>query len=331
MDFVNLADRKHEAFGLTRYCFGDYEAFINWALDRADNIYALMAGGKPVAQIIDTRADICVRGKAYAASLISHVCVAPEYRGQRVMPELMGMTLDTLRRDGVAIAQLYPNSHEYYTRYGFADCGEAVVMTVPLSTLHGAFGPCSNLWTGPALDADTAALLMMYGGAMREYSGWVIRDETRMRQRLAELAIFGAYAVYTRDVQYNGYAVYHFENNMIVVDEFVAGDADSRKHLLAFFGSHMSTHSTVRITTSADDPLRRLVLDRKGMVSLEPWSMYCVLDYDAFGLSDINDISEHDKTRLILGDAHREDMQDSTLRHWRDAFPCRPVWIYEQY
>jgi predicted acetyltransferase len=267
---------------LTQYCFDNEQPFTEWVFDRADNHFAILEDGKPIVQILDTRCDISIRGRTFPASLLSHVCVAPEHRGQRLMEKLMKYTLDQLKSEGVVLAQLYPMYHYYYAKYGFADCGEAVKIKMPLDELHHFFLTSLHLKRECAADVNPTLLLDIYKKATAEYSGYVVRTEKQMKQRLAEFAMDNASVVYTSGVDYAGYAIFHFERDTIKVDEFAADSDAARLEILTFLGSHFSTHSTCEIITSADDPLRRLFLKRKGRVTIEPWSMYRILDLAKF-------------------------------------------------
>jgi predicted acetyltransferase len=266
---------------LTSYCFGDTGAFVDWVFDRrADHVYALVESDTLLAQVIDTRVRLRARDKAVEGRIISHVATDPARRGQGLMASLLPNAMSREQEEGAALAALYPFEYAYYEKYGWAACGEAARLTLPLGILRSREPSIPVRWS-PVRNADASGLAICYNEAYADVAGSVVRTAELTAARLKELELDSAAAVWVMPddaERMRGYMLYRFEGRAIVVEEFAAVDIAARRTLLSYLAAHSSTHDEVRLTVSADDPVRRLVPDRRGCVSLEPWAMFRILD-----------------------------------------------------
>lgn len=277
--------------GLTEYTFRDDPPFVDWLYGkRASGIYATLINGRVAAQVVDSRVTMMIRGKPYAASLISHVATAPEFRSQGLMNELMPYALNELARDGVRVAALYPFSYKYYERFGFMSLGDAHVFSLPLRAIHAAKIPCETetlTIEDNTEEGSVEYIANIVTSVYNEYisrggvSGGVYRSPTDMMNKLNEYARNGEYAVIIRTGGAMGYASYAFEGKHIAVSEIVAPTPDIASALMRYFASHSSTHDTLGFVAASDNHFRECVGERRGVTTLDAWCMYKPLDEDA--------------------------------------------------
>ncbi|MDR0396397.1 MAG: GNAT family N-acetyltransferase [Oscillospiraceae bacterium] len=260
---------------LTQYCFRDNsEEFTRWYYDRrASRVFALLdERGGIIAQAVDSRARIRVRGVDLPSSVISHVATDPGYRSKGIMRGLLTDALRALYDEGAALAALYPSAYSFYERYGFAACGDAVRVSIAPDRLKAA--PLSDRLSWDC-DPDIDQLTDCYAAAHADISGSLTRDAGDTRDRVDDMVRDGASVVaLRRGGIVTGYWFRRDDSGVMIINEAVFRDASARVDFLSYIAQHASTVVEARILIPAFDPLLRMLPDRHASVKLEPWGMF---------------------------------------------------------
>ncbi|MDR1600337.1 MAG: GNAT family N-acetyltransferase [Oscillospiraceae bacterium] len=277
--FILPKERWDESRRLTRYCFRDNSGdFTRWYYDRrASNVYALADDYDGIiAQAVDSRVKVNVRGREVASSMISHVATDPGCRSKGIMRGLLTDVLCELNKDGVALAVLYPSAYSFYERYGFAACGNAARVAIAPDRLEARPLADRLCWDDYQ---DINKLADCYAAAHVNVSGSVTRGVVGMLDRVDDLAQDGAAVVSLyRDGIITGYWFRRDEPGVMYIDEAAFRDASARRDFLSYIAQNASTVNEARLRLPAFDPLLGMLPDRYATITLEPWGMFRAVD-----------------------------------------------------
>jgi predicted acetyltransferase len=280
MDIRALSEKERGmAVDLWQYCFADAQEFAEWYFRRrAGDVLAMLGEGGLIAQMVCVPMSVSMRGAARDTMMLSGIATAPAHRGRGHMTTLMREGLAFLRGKGCAAAALYPYDYVFYSRYGFAGCGEVADVSAPIERLASAKlrGDIALVRGG---DSASAMLARAYEASFARYSGRVLRGPEILAQRLEEYEPEGGYAaLYCREGREEGYLLYQMHGKTLVVNEIGGATPIARQDLISFLASHYSTMESVEFVCPLDDPLWRLLPDPRGVVSAQPYDMMRIVD-----------------------------------------------------
>jgi len=348
----------YKAQVLWRYCFQDTEEFIEHYFRR--RVGTVLTDEAHRVQAIIAPTPLMVRGVTVAGCLVSGVATAPEYRGRGLMDTFLPQVNETLHVQGYVLASLYPFDYTFYKRYGWVACGEACRFNLPLHRLSS-----TRLAGDFTRVCDPECLCNVCDSAYAAYSGRTLRTSDAFQIRLEELALEeSSVFLYTREGEPEGYLLCRLDGQAFIVEEAAFTSTIARQDALTFLQGHASTQKEARLLLPADDPLRFLLPDARGLVQLEPRNMFRLLDVLAFeglpaGTGSVTLRVEdpyapwNEGTWTFTGQAgrlhvSRSDHRDTpcvsigTLTQWylgergmisdmTQILPLQPIWIHEMY
>jgi predicted acetyltransferase len=209
-------------------------------------------------------------GRVMPMAGVAGVVVSPEYRGLGVGTALMQGTLERARELGYPVSVLYPATVPVYRRLGWELAGVQNRITIESRILRDLRGGGRTVREAGPDDAARMLEISRLRYAAGRASG--PRDETEadLREELADDAFFA----YLTD---DGFVVYGWEGQDLVVYEMQAGDADTARVLWSVVGSGSSIAKNVYAYLAPDDPVHWLVGETAARdVQQTRWMLRCV-------------------------------------------------------
>ncbi|GHU76841.1 hypothetical protein AGMMS49992_23230 [Clostridia bacterium] len=265
---------------LTAYSFRDNSGeFTDWCYaSRAARVFALRDELRGIgAQAIDARIGVSCRGQSLPCSIISHVSTDPAHRRKGLMNHLLPGMLQRLADERVPLAALYPSAYSFYTRYGFAACGNIAKVTIPLDRLRGKPLTYELRWdvTLTELHADDSSGLRALESCYRMAFAGVAGIADSPLFNLMDLTNDGAsIALLYSNETIMGYWTWKNDSGTILIDTCAFRSAAARLDFLSYLASHASTIAEARIRLPAYEPLLRMFPDRYAVITIEPWAMF---------------------------------------------------------
>lgn len=237
-------------------------------------------GERLVGKAVGLEHEYFYGGRAVPAVGVAGVAVAPEYRGRRVLRELLGALLADLR-PAAAIAALFPTTPIPYRRLGWELVGTLRWTAVPTTAL--ATTAPDDARVRPAEVRDVPAILELYTDAAAAGTGMLTRRGALFQTTPeALLACHDGYSV----AEQNGVVVgccswdrsegYDAAAHLAVPDLF-ARAPEGLAALLAMLGSWRSVAPTLHLRLRPDDPvyLATALLGARTL-SEQPWMLRLV-------------------------------------------------------
>ncbi|HEX4811926.1 MAG TPA: GNAT family N-acetyltransferase [Nonomuraea sp.] len=214
-------------------------------------------------------------GRPQPMAGVAGVTVSPEDRGRGVGTRIMRAVIDRAVALGDAVSALYPATTPVYRGLGYEHAGAQHNVRLPAEALRQIrpSGQVKLRRMGPADAADVVALLHRVYAATRA-SGPVSYDERTWALWLDDEDDF----LYLAD---DGFLIYRWKGDDILVDTLVAGSGDTARALWSVVGSASSIAQHVIAPVAPDDPVLWMLRERgKEQVTQRRW-MLRVLDVAA--------------------------------------------------
>lgn len=237
-------------------------------------------GDRLVGKAVGLEHEYVYGGRVVPGVGVAGVAVAPEYRGRRLLRDLLGALLADLRPTA-ALAALFPTTSVPYRRLGWELVGTLRWTAVPTTALAAA-AP-ANVEVRPAEQRDVPAILELYTNAAAAGTGMLTRRGTLFQTTPeALLACHDGYSV----AEQNGVVVgccswdrgpgYDADAHLSVPDLF-ASTPEGLAALLAMLGSWRSVAPTLHLRLRPDDPvyLATALLGARTL-SEQPWMLRLV-------------------------------------------------------
>jgi predicted acetyltransferase len=195
-------------------------------------------------------------GRAVPMGGVASVYVAPEERGRGVGARLAAALVELVGDRGMPLSVLYPATVPVYRKAGYELAGGSHWYSFDADALRILGGePVKIRRAGPDDAAEVAAVLRRVHAAARD-CGPVDNGDSHVRWELEDPDVFA----YLAD---DGFLTYHWndDHSELVVEQAVAGSAETARALWAIVGSGSSTVDTVRAHISPHDPLLWLLRD----------------------------------------------------------------------
>ncbi len=271
-------DERPLAKALWKEAFQDSDAFINWYFDHKilqGNSLCMFEGGELLSIVHMIPYAVRIQGRPVNSAFIAGVATSEKRRGEGLMRTMLSESLALLKTRGTAITHLYPFSHKFYEKFGWAaySCVSRQTVTAA-SRLRGAD-------VIETMNADE--LSPMYNRMMKDFDGYVIRGKREWEWRLGELKSDGGRcAVLIRDDRACAYMLYYATKEKADIIETVYEDEEDIGALLAYILSQGHGRAEYYIPSeginSAKHGMARIV-DAKALL-LELDAQDLVLNYD---------------------------------------------------
>lgn len=209
---------------------------------------------------------------------VAGVAIAPEYRGRRLLRELLGALLADARGAGVAVSALFPTTPIPYRRLGWELTGTLRWTAVPTAALVAAAPP--GVRVRPAESRDVPTILDLYSAIAATSTGMLTRRGALFQTgEDTLLADHDGYTVAEQDDAVVGYCSwdrgpgYGADSHLAVPDLFAATPKGFAA-LHAMLGSWRSVIPTVHLRLRPDDPVYLATALLGGRtLSEQPWML----------------------------------------------------------
>jgi predicted acetyltransferase len=253
-------------------------------------LYDVAADAEPTGEDLRT---VCgwidfsasVRGDRHRLGGVSAVASPPENRRQGHVGTLLDELLAELREEGVYLSALWPFSHHFYRRFGWALAHHYLRIAIDPADLESvAAAPAGRFrrlepddWAATAAVLEAAADHPL--GLERTESWWRRRTFRGWEQ---DPYVYG----WERDGRLRGYVVYRIREDegeaTLAASELTAADYEARTQLYRFLRDHDSQVDRVRFTAPVETDLLETLRDpRSADVELEPGAMVRLVDVRA--------------------------------------------------
>lgn len=204
-------------------------------------------------------------GRPVPAVGVAGVAIAPEFRGGRLLGDLLGPLMAQSRERGAAISALFPTTTIPYRRLGWELCGVLRWTAVPTAALAGERRP-DGMSIRPAGAADVPAILDLYRDFATDGSGMLGRTGPLFeREPAAFLEAHDGYSVAigpadaSGSARIEGYASWdrsggYDAGGVLEVPDLVASTPRALTTLLAMLATWRSVSPTLHLRLRPDDP-----------------------------------------------------------------------------
>ncbi len=184
---------------------------------------------------------------------VAAVTVQPEFQNIGIAAQLMQTLITNMHADGLALSMLFPFSHKYYQRFGYAAVSDVHVYTIDPKNI-AVSGDAGKV--RPFQPDDLPMLRGVYKGQLTWHNGWFTRSNAwwdKIVERWQNLVVFendgfiDGYYVYLTKTGANGERVLHLR-------EFFAAEPAAYQGLLAYLAGQ--DVDVIEVLAPADTPLR---------------------------------------------------------------------------
>jgi predicted acetyltransferase len=259
MEIRDLTDAdREEAYALRSQAFGARREPLDpnrpGRDPQRDVVRGAFKDGRLVAAATAFHTAQWFGGRTVPMGGVAGVATAPESRGGRVGPRLMGDLLVGMRERGLVLSTLYPSTTSYYRRLGWEIAGTWWRTRMPARSLASLPRPEAEITIYPESYAETDVPGDCYERVAPPHAGWLDRDEPFWAFRRWEFAKEGGPQRYLyiaeRDGQPVGYVTYrHLEDDPrfygLQIDDLIADDHEATLALLRLVGSNRTVTDRV--------------------------------------------------------------------------------------
>ncbi len=226
-------DDQPLAKALWKQAFGDSDAFIDWyfankvlpgqSLGMFDNGLVSVVHMVPYT--------VSIQRRPLQSAFIAGAATDNTRRGEGHMRTLLRESLALMRLRGILMTHLYPFSHSFYERLGWAAYSHVRRQSITAVSHHRR---------AEVIETDDALILEpLYNKMMRRFDGYVIRSQREWNWRMGELkADGGKAAVLIENDAATAYMLYYVTDGVADVIETVFADESSVGSLLAWLFNH---------------------------------------------------------------------------------------------
>ncbi|WP_162921788.1 GNAT family N-acetyltransferase [Listeria costaricensis] len=223
---------------------GGDEDFMFW-MNRAARLGAFQ-DERLLAQVLTYPLTASLYGEDFAMGGIVYVASFPENRGGGLIRQLMHASLAEMRQKGQLLSYLRPFSVPFYRKFGYELFTEEVAVELSAAHLPGDKAYTGTLERTGHHDKSFEAVRQIYDRYQKRKNGMLVRDAAWW-SRLARRE-FTHEAVLYRDQEGHpqGYALYTFEGETMLIYELAALTIEAEKAIWQFVKSHQSMFQTVK-------------------------------------------------------------------------------------
>jgi len=191
-------------------------------------------------------------GREVAMAGVAGVVVSPESRGRGVGSALMDGVIERGRELGFGVSVLYPATVPVYRRRGWEMAGVQTRFTIQARLLRELRGGAVAVREAGPADTQVMRDLTAAAYAAQRLNGPRVFEASELAKDLQDN---GAFAYLADD----GFVLYGWEDNRLVVHQLVARSAETARALWAVVGSGSSVSPHVHAYLAPDDPLHQLL------------------------------------------------------------------------
>ena len=325
---TRLLTREDEplAKALWKEAFGDSDSFIDWYFANKvlpGNSVGIFDGGLLSAlHMIPYR--ICVQGRPVDSMFIAGAATTIKRRGEGLMRRLLLESLEIMRSRGITMTHLYPFSHGFYEKYGWAT----------YTFMEKISGEGENNSGAEIIQTRDAQLLRaVYEEMMKGYDGYVVRGKREWDWRMGELFSDGGRAAVALD---NGrpaaYMLYFVEEEKINVIETAFSDDSYIGSLVSYLTGRWRKKAQIWLPTETGiSGAMARVVDARGL--LRQFGLEDALENVRIrdGFAEWNDTGSG--TELGIGELARmvHTGADGVMERMGLRFGIQKACIFEQY
>lgn len=209
-------------------------------------------------------------GRVVPMAGVAGVVVSPEYRGRGVGTALMLGIAERARALGYPLSALYPATVPVYRKLGWELAGVQNRITVETRLLRDLRGGGPTVRQAGPDDAVTMLEISHAHHTQGRANGPREETQAEIREELADDALFA----YVAD---DGFVVYGWEGEDLVVYELRAGGAATARALWSVVGSGSSIAKNVYAYLAPDDPVHWLLGETVARdVQHTRWMLRCI-------------------------------------------------------
>lgn len=210
-------------------------------------VYGIKDNQNLIASITNIPFQSNFFGKKFNVGGIGNVMSAPENSKNNSIDLLMEQAFKDMRDNNVTLSYLAPFSYDYYRRFGYEQVFEKTDIKIPFSKTNNV--KQSSEIQVKRYDFSEAEHIIgkiyeknnKYGGVKRDSWYWDNRPAWFDKEQLA--------VAYDKG-NVKGYVIYYFQNNNMVVDDFVWENPQAFSSIFHFINKHRSMFEFLTIESS---------------------------------------------------------------------------------
>ncbi|WP_153462989.1 MULTISPECIES: enhanced intracellular survival protein Eis [Sediminibacillus] len=271
-----------EVFALSQFAFqfklSDEERQKKIEETKHHKIWGWMEQGRLAGKLHLHSLSCYLDGKEFAMGGIGNVATWPEYRRQGVVKRLLHHALLDMKENGQMLSFLHPFSFPFYRKYGWELAFTNKHYSLPIDRLK-------KKWNGDGyvrrVQKDIALLDSLYSRFAQEYNGMLVRDERWWKQRVLTGNEHIAVS-YNEQDEAEGYLIYHVNDDIFTVEEFVYLTLNGWRVLMQFIANHDSMVEKVEMVVPENDLLPLRIDEPRFPQEVKPYFMARIVDVPAF-------------------------------------------------
>jgi predicted acetyltransferase len=228
-----------------------------------DRVVVAERRGTIVAQALLLALKSSFGGRRVDIGGIASLAVAPSLRGQGIGTALMQHLHDVSDRRGEAMTMLYAYRQGFYRRLGYGATASRRRLSLDTRSIPTRWRELGRDGVRAARGSDRAAIRSTYAQAAERASGWIARparywDQLFARERVVLLVARGGYVAFALEKEHT------YAECILVVEELVACDPETRRALLGALAAFRDQASEIHIEVPEGDPLLYALVDPDG-------------------------------------------------------------------
>lgn len=245
---------KEKIKDLWRYCFNETEEFIEYYFaNRYDenDVLSLFYDKSLSSMLHLNKYSLNIRDIVHISSYIVGVAVAPEYRGQGLMNDLIKYTLNYQYNAGEIFSILMPIETQIYLRYGYINCFDISEYSIKLEDILYKKTDCSIEKIEKITEKTVKDLNVVYKNAVEGCCAYNIREKKYWNKKFEEVMLENGniFLVY-EGKKPSGYFILFPKNQEFgLVSELVFTTKNSYHSILNMIKSHSTQFKQVKIFT----------------------------------------------------------------------------------
>ncbi len=217
--------------------------------------------GETIGTMTVFPAQMWLSGVPINIGAVTGMAVVPQYRDKGVGAKLMEFCIMRMVAEGRAMSVLFPHSHKFFNRFGYAPVGDLHAYRLnPLNLIIFAEGHNVR----PFQPGDLPMMRVMYKGQLTWHNGWFTRSNDwweKIIQRWPNLM------VYDNDGTIEGYYSYEIETDSrgvrtLHIKELFAAEDEAYRGLLGYLAAQNEA-DVIEYLAPPDTPLRHTLRQSK--------------------------------------------------------------------
>ena len=173
---------------------------------REGSILGIREDGRLTSMVHLNRSTLALRGRELPACAVAGVATAQDCRGRGLARTLLDESHRILRREGTALAYLYPFSYAFYEKYGWTAGYRAFSWKLSAAqAVHCGRSDGILQWIERPASEDFAHMARIYREWVKTLDGYRLRDSSDMHQRYEDEAMGGARLAFWESGTSEGY------------------------------------------------------------------------------------------------------------------------------